>query len=205
LDEKETREPQTITAFTEEMEKHPGYFTYYWDPGKGRLLLEVDKLETEFLYVNSLKAGIGSNDIGLDRNQLGSTKVVKFQRMGPKVLLTQVNYRYRAISDNPKEREAVEDAFARSVISGFTVEAEEDGVALIDATEFFLRDAKQVAQRLKDREQGEYELDPQRSAIYLPATRNFPKNTEIEAVLTYQGKTPETGSRPWRPSQRTSP
>jgi len=190
LDEKETREPQTITAFTEGMEKHPGYFTYHWDPEKGRLLLEVDKLETEFLYVNSLKAGIGSNDIGLDRNQLGSTKVVKFQRMGPKVLLTQVNYRYRAISDNPKEREAVEDAFARSVIGGFTVEAEEDGVALIDATEFFLRDAKQVAQRLKDREQGEYELDPQRSAIYLPATRNFPKNTEIEAVLTYQGKDP---------------
>ena len=190
MDEKETREPQTITAFTEGMEKHPGYFTYHWDPEKGRLLLEVDKLETEFLYVNSLKAGIGSNDIGLDRNQLGSTKVVKFQRMGPKVLLTQVNYRYRAISDNPKEREAVEDAFARSVIGGFNVEAEEDGVALIDATEFFLRDAKQVAQRLKDREQGEYELDPQRSAIYLPATRNFPKNTEIEAVLTYQGKNP---------------
>jgi len=190
LDEKETREPQKITAFTEGMEKHPGYFTYHWDPEKGRLLLEVDKLETEFLYVNSLKAGIGSNDIGLDRNQLGSTKVVKFQRMGPKVLLTQVNYRYRAISDNPKEREAVEDAFARSVIGGFNVEAEEEGVALIDATEFFLRDAKQVAQRLKDREQGEYELDPQRSAIYLPATRNFPKNTEIEAVLTYQGKDP---------------
>ncbi len=190
MDEKETREPQTITGFTEEMEKHPGYFTYFWDADKGRLLLEIDKLETEFLYVNSLKAGIGSNDIGLDRNQLGSTKVVKFQRIGPKVLLTQVNYRYRAVSDNPKEREAVEDAFAKSVIGGFTVEAEEDGVVLIDATEFFLRDAKQVVKRLKDREQGDYELDPKRSAIYLPATRNFPKNTEIEAILTYQGKEP---------------
>ena len=170
------------------MEKHPGYFTYHWDPEKGRLLLEIDKLETEFLYVNSLKAGIGSNDIGLDRNQLGSTKVVKFQRIGPKVLLTQVNYRYRAVSDNPKEREAVEDAFAKSVIGGFTVEAEEDGRVLVDATDFFLRDAKQVVQRLKEREQGDYELDPKRSAIYLPATSNFPKNTEIEAILTYQGK-----------------
>jgi len=188
LDEKEKCEPQTITGFTEEMEKHPGYFTYYWDPEKGRLLLEIDKLETEFLYINSLKAGIGSNDIGLDRNQLGSTKVLKFQRIGPKVLLTQVNYRYRAVSDNPKEREAVEDAFAKSVIGGFTVEAEEDGRVLVDATDFFLRDAKQVVQRLKEREQGDYELDPKRSAIYLPATSNFPKNTEIEAILTYQGK-----------------
>ncbi len=190
MDTKETCEPETISEFTAEMEKHPGYFTYYWDPKKGRLLLEVDKLETEFLYVNSLKAGLGSNDIGLDRNQLGSTKVVKFQRVGPKVLLTQVNYGYRAVSDNPKEREAVEDAFAKSVIGGFTVGAEENGVVLVDATDFFLRDAKQVVQRLKEKEQGEYELDPKRSAIYLPATKNFPKNTEVEAILTYQGKDP---------------
>ncbi|TFH18442.1 DUF5117 domain-containing protein [Candidatus Bathyarchaeota archaeon] len=172
------------------MEKHPGYFTYYWDPKKGKLWLEIDKLETEFLYVNSLKAGVGSNDIGLDRNQLGDTKVVKFQRIGPKILLTQVNYGYRALSDNPQEKEAVEDAFAKSVIGGFTVEAEEEESVLVDATDFFLRDAKQVVQRLKEKEQGEYELDPKRSALHLPATKNFPKNTEIEAILTYQGKIP---------------
>jgi hypothetical protein len=190
LDEKETCEPKTITGFTADMEKHPGYFTYYWDPKKGKLWLEIDKLETEFLYVNSLKAGLGSNDIGLDRNQLGDTKVVKFQRIGPKILLTQVNYGYRALSDNPQEKEAVEDAFAKSVIGGFTVEAEEEESVLVDATDFFLRDAKQVVQRLKEKEQGEYELDPKRSALHLPATKNFPKNTEIEAILTYQGKIP---------------
>ena len=190
MDEKETCEPKTITGFTADMEKHPGYFTYYWDPKKGKLWLEIDKLETEFLYVNSLKAGVGSNDIGLDRNQLGDTKVVKFQRIGPKILLTQVNYGYRALSDNPKEKEAVEDAFAKSVIGGFTVAAEEEESVLVDATDFFLRDAKQVVQRLKEKEQGEYELDPKRSALHLPATKNFPKNTEIETILTYQGKIP---------------
>ncbi|TRO55167.1 DUF5117 domain-containing protein, partial [Candidatus Bathyarchaeota archaeon] len=141
-------------------------------------------------YVNSLKAGIGSNDIGLDRNQLGDTKIVKFQRIGPKVLLTQVNYGYRALSDNPKEREAVDEGFAKSVIGGFTVEAEEDSWVLVDATDFFLRDAKQVVQQLEEKEQGEYELDPNRSAIHLGATKNFPKNTEVEAILTYQGKNP---------------
>lgn len=188
MDENEICEPKTITEFTEEMEKHPGYFTYFWDDRCGKLWLEVDKFDTEFLYVNSLKAGLGSNDIGLDRNQLGSTKVVKFQRIGPKVLLTQVNYDYRALSDNPKEREAVEDAFAKSVIGGFEVEAEEDGVVLIDSTDFFLRDAKQVIQRLREKEQGDYELDLKRSAIYLEATKNFPKNTEVEVILTYKGK-----------------
>jgi hypothetical protein len=187
LHEKETNELPTITEFTSDMKKNPGYLTYYWDPEKGRLWLEIDRLETEFLYVNSLKAGVGSNDIGLDRNQLGTTKVVKFQRIGPKILLTQVNYSYRALSNNLKEREAVEDAFATSVIGGFMVEAEEEGKVLVDATDFFLRDAKNIVQRLKEKEQGEYELDLKRSAIYLPATKNFPKNTEIEATLTYKG------------------
>jgi len=177
LNEKETCEPVTIGEFTEGMEKHPGYFTFYWDGKRGKIWLEIDKLETEFLYVTSLKAGIGSNDIGLDRNQLGSTMVVGFQRFGPKILLTQVNYGYRAITDNLKEVEAVEDAFAKSVIWGFKVEAEEGGRVLVDATGFFLRDGKRVPQRLKEKEQGEYELDVDRSAIYLEATRNFPRNT----------------------------
>lgn len=190
MDEKEKTKPQTITRFTHKMEKHPGYFTYYWDSEEGKLWLEIDKLETEFLYVNSLKAGLGSNDIGLDRNQLGSTRVVKFQRSGPKILLTQINYEYRALSENPKEREAVEDAFAKSIIGGFKVESEEGNRMLVDATDFFLRDAKQVVERLKEKEQGEYELDKNRSTIHLPATKNFPKNTEIEAILTYQGKEP---------------
>ncbi len=180
----------TISEFTEGMERHPGYFTYYWDDEMGKMWLEIDKLETEFLYVTGLKAGIGSNDIGLDRNQLGSTMIVRFQRFGPKILLTQVNYRYRAITDNPKELEAVEDAFAKSVVWGFEVEAEEGGRFLVDATGFFLRDAKGVPQRLKEKEQGEYELDGDRSAISLESTRNFPKNTEVEAVLTFRGKEP---------------
>ena len=158
MDEKTCCELKDITGFTEEMKKHPGYFTYYWDEKKGKIWLEVDKLDQEFLYYSSLKAGVGSNDIGLDKSQLGDRKVLKFKRVGPKVLLTQVNYDYRALSDNPKEVEAVDDAFAKSVIWGFEVSAEEKGKLLVDATSFFLRDAKHVVNRLKDKEQGEYQL-----------------------------------------------
>jgi len=188
LDEKTCCELKDIKGFTEEMKRHPGYFTYYWDEKKGKIWLEVDKLDQEFLYYSSLKAGVGSNDIGLDKSQLGDRKVLKFERVGPKVLLTQVNYDYRALSDNPKEVEAVDDAFAKSVIWGFEVSAEEEGKLLVDATGFFLRDAKHVVNRLKDKEQGEYQLEEKRSAIYLPATKNFPLNTEVEAILTFEGK-----------------
>jgi len=172
------------------LEKFPGYFTFYWDVKAGKIWLEIDKLDTEFLYVNSLPAGIGSNDIGLDRNQLGRTRVVRFNRVGPKILLIQSNYSFRAISDNPDERLAVEDAFARSVIWGFRVTAEEKDRVLVDATRFFLRDAHNVIGSLRRRNQGNYIPDNTRSAIYLPKTKNFPLNTEIEAILTFTSNNP---------------
>ena len=120
-------QPQSISKKTSGMKKYPGYFTFYWDTKTGKIWLEIDKLDSEFLYVSSLPAGLGSNDVGLDRNQLGRTRILKFQRVGPKILLMQPNYTFRAISDNPDERKAVEDAFAKSVIWGFEVEAEEKG------------------------------------------------------------------------------
>jgi hypothetical protein len=190
LDEKSCCAPKDISGFTEGMEKHPGYFMFYWDEKKGKIWLEVDRLDEEILYYSSLKAGIGSNDIGLDKSQLGDTKVVKFSRIGPKVLLTQLNYGYRAVSDSPKEVQSVKDAFAKSVIWGFEVAAEEEGKILVDATDFIVSDSKHVVNRLKDKEQGEYQLDEKRSAIYMPATKNFPLNTELEAVVTFVGKGP---------------
>ncbi len=183
-------QPQLRTEKAAGMEKLPGYFNFYWDAEKGKIWLEIDKFDTEFLYVSSLPAGLGSNDIGLDRNQLGSTKIVKFHRIGPKVLLIQPNYSFRATSSNPDERKAVEDAFAKSVIWGFKVEAEEDGKVLVDASPLFLRDAHGVTARLRRANQGDYRLDITRSAIYLPNTKNFPNNTEIESILTFTSNNP---------------
>ena len=170
------------------MEKYEGYFEFYYDKKQDRIHLVVDRLQTEFLYVNSLSAGIGSNDIGLDRGQLGSERIVKFDRRGSKVLLIQPNYKYRAITDNAMEQRAVEQAFAQSVLWGFTVEAEDGDKILVDATDFFLRDAHDVIGRLKGSSQGTYSLDKSRSAFYQPRIKSFPKNTEFEATLTFTGK-----------------
>lgn len=180
----------SITEKTSEMEKYTGYFPFYWDEAGGKIWLEIDKVDTEFLYVHSLPAGLGSNDIGLDRNQLGRTRIVKFKRVGPKVLLIQPNYGYRATSDNPKERKAVKDAFAQSVIWGFNVEAEGDGVVLIDLTPFLMRDAHGVTARIKRSRQGDFKLDQSRSAIYMENSKNFPLNTEFESLLTFTGQNP---------------
>jgi len=178
----------SITEKTAGMQKYAGFLPFYWQETTGKIWLEIEKWNTEFLYVNSLPAGVGSNDIGLDRGQLGRERVVKFQRHGPKVLLLQPNYAYRANSTNPDERRAVREAFAQSVLWGFTVAAQEGDRVLVDATAFFLNDAHDVAGRLQQTQQGHYHLDATRSAIYRPQTKNFPKNTVVEAILTFTGK-----------------
>ncbi len=180
--------PSTIAQKTAGTQGMPGFFPCYWDAKEGKLWLEIGKFDVDFLYVESLAAGIGSNDIGLDRGQLGGSHVVRFTRVGPKVLLVEPNLRYRAVSDNPDERAAMDQAFAQSVLWGFKVEAEENGRVLIDATPFLLHDAHGVAETLAEKKQGAYKLDDSRSALYLPGTKNFPKNTEWEATLTFTGK-----------------
>ena len=179
---------QTITEKVKGMEKFPGFLTFYWDAKAGEIWLEIDKWNTEFLYVESLPAGIGSNDIGLDRGQLGSSSIVRFDRTGPRVLLVAPNYSFRATTSNVDERFAVKDAFAESTLWGFEVAAEEGGRVLVDATSFYLRDVHQVTDTLQRNQQGTYRLDPTRSAFYLPNTKNFPRNTEVEATLTFTGE-----------------
>lgn len=170
------------------MKKYDGYFVFYYDEKLDKIHILIDKFDTEFLYVPSLTAGVGSNDIGLDRNQLGRERIVKFDRRGPKVLLTEPNYFYRANSSSEAERKAVAESFAQSVLWGFTVEAEETGKVLVDATDFLVQDAHDVSGTLKNAQQGNYSLDKSRSAFYLPRTKNFPQNTEFEVTLTFTGQ-----------------
>lgn len=184
----QAQKAQTITEKVAGMEKFPGFFTFYWDAKAGKIWLEIDKWNTEFLYVESLPAGIGSNDIGLDRGQLGESSIVRFDRSGPRVLLVAPNYGFRATTNNPDERLAVKDAFAESTLWGFEVAAEEESRVLVDATNFYLRDVHQVTNTLQRGQQGTYRLEPTRSAFYLPNTKNFPQNTEVETTLTFTGE-----------------
>jgi hypothetical protein len=177
-----------ISEKTAGMQKFPGLFNYYWDSREGKIWLEIDKWNTEFLYVESLPYGVGSNDIGLDRGQPGEVQVVHFERSGPKVLLVAENETYRAVTDDASQREAVKEAFAQSVLWGFDAAAADGDTVLVDATPFFLRDSHNIVARLKMLKQGNYHLDLSRSAIFLPRTKNFPENSDFEATLTFVGE-----------------
>ncbi len=172
----------------------PGLLPLHWDAEKGRLYLEIPRLGAELLYVDSLPYGIGSNDIGLDRGQMDEPKIVHFERYGPKILLVERNESFRSSATESAERLAVTESFPESVLAAFTVLAEERhdaaGAVLIDATDFFLRDAHRIGELLARSHQEGYKLDADRSVIVSDALRAFPKNVEVESILTFAAEAP---------------
>jgi hypothetical protein len=162
--------------------KLDGFVPLYWDEAGGRLWMEIPKLNTEVLYSTGIAAGLGSNDIGIDRGALAGSRIISFERVGPRILVVQPNYKYRALTTNQAEVKAVRDGFARSVIWSFPIAAASGDRLLVDATEFLVRDSSEMAGRLQP---GTYRFEPNRSSIYMPMTQNFPKNTEMEVELTF--------------------
>jgi hypothetical protein len=174
-----------IAQRTAAMQRIDGFLPLWWDAQNGRLLIETSRFGEEMIYQTSLPAGLGSNPVGLDRGEMSGTHLVRFDRVGPRVLLVETNTRFRALTNDEAERRAVADSFAQSVLAGFKIEAASGDRTLFDATDLFLSDMHGVIRRLRDTQQGSYALDPNRSAIYLPRTKAFPRNTEVEATLTF--------------------
>ena len=167
---------------------YEGFFDFYYEASTDKIYLKVKELNQEFLYVNSLASGVGSNDIGLDRGQLGNERVVYFQKAGNKLLLIQPNLKYRANTDNELEKRSIEQAFAKSVLFGFKILSSEDETYVVDLTPFLMQDAHGVSNRLKGQKEGNYSIDASKSALALERTKAFPKNVEFEAMLTFKGQ-----------------
>ena len=180
----------SIEQHTEGMTQMDGLFDLYWDNANGSLFWEISELDTEFLYQISMGSGLGSNPVGIDRGQLRGTHVLAAKRIGPRILLMEPNYGFVAQSENLSEAQAVRDAFAPSVHWGFEMVAETGERVLVDATQFFLRDARGVIDQIAARGEGDFTLDASRSAIHLPATHSFPENTEVESILTFTSSNP---------------
>ena len=172
----------SIADRTAGMKKIDGFFPLYWDEAGGRLFVEVPKLDTEVLHSTGFGTGLGSNDIGIDRGALTGSRIVKFERVGPRLLMVQPNYQYRGTSSNAAEVKDVQDAFARSVLWAFQIAGASEGRVLVDFTEFLVRDANDLAGRLQP---GSYRFEAGRSTVYMPMTNGFPKNSEMEAELTF--------------------
>lgn len=180
----------SISEFTQGMTKKSGLIPMYYDDTAGKVFLAIPASDEQYLFQSSLPYGVGSNDIGLDRGQLGRTRLVSFERFGNKLMLTQHNTKYRASHGSAAEKQSINEAFASSVIAGFTIVAKNDATNLIDYTDYLLSDVHGIGNRLSGRDQGSYSVDKMRSGVYLPRTKGFEKNTELEALVTFKGKNP---------------
>ena len=171
---------------------YSGFFNFEYEENSGKMLLEVSVFDEDFLFVTALGTGVGSNDIGLDRGKLGNNRVVRFEKQGDRILLIERNLAFRAVSDSFSEKQAVEEAFAFSVLYGFKIEKSVNQKYYIDLTPFLLEDHHNVAQLLKEQKQGTFKADKTKSALYFQNILAFPDNCEWESILTLTGEA--TGS-----------
>ncbi len=183
------------------MQRHEGFFPYYWDEKKGDILFELSPalLGQEFLYFTGLGSGIGSTEAFADRSSFGGAVLCRFRTAGMRVLVIQENTSFRATNGTPDLRHSVEYSFPTSVLASLPVEAEHDGTVLVNADALLVRDAFDLLSQLRRpsravggvvvREQSsrgaDWRLDKDRSIIDLEHTGSFPLNTEVEALLTF--------------------
>jgi hypothetical protein len=190
----------TIASITQNLKKYDGFYPFFYDDKSGKIYLEIGRWGEEFLYFSSLPEGIGNG--GAERGQ-ASAVIAKFIKVGPKVFLLQPDYEHRAVNGSADEKRDVADAFSQSVLYGFSPVALEGDKALVDLTPFIVRDALHIGENIGSGRGnpgsafaaaannraggagGGYRLDDSRSAVYMDNTKNFPKNTEFEALVTF--------------------
>ena len=197
--EKEPPTLPTVEAWSMDREANEGFQTWHWDPREGRVWLEISKWDEDFLFACGLATGLGSNPIGLDRGQLGKQWVCQFRRVGNKVFLVAKNLDYRATTPNMVEKRAVQESFAESIIWGGVVAAETGDTVIVDFTDLLTSDLHGVVKKIRAAEQGEFQIDQARCGVFKDRCRAFPKNTELEATLTF------TGTDPGRLVQQVAP
>jgi hypothetical protein len=195
---------ESIAQATRGMTHKPGLIALDWDARTGKLYMEVpltgNRAHTrspEYIYLHSTPWSVGTShlgDYGLDRGQISEGRIVRFERTGPKLLLVAPNLAFRSSSSSGAEQAAVKESFPVSVLAGFKVSAEDaDGTVLVDATRYFLSDVHNITEALAEGKQGMYRVDPARSTIVPADTKAFPKNSVVEAELTFVRGAQSTG------------
>jgi Met-zincin/Domain of unknown function (DUF5117) len=197
---KEPAPPETLSARTTGLKKQDGFLPYYWDAKKGMLLVELSPSarDREFLYFVGMGSGVGSTKLFADRGTIGRGSVCRFRQVGVRALVIAENSSFRAENGSADLKKSVELSFPTSVLAALPVEAEQEGTLLVNANSLLLRDATDLLSQLRRPTQAingqmvrqevhdsNWKLDETRNVIDLEASGSFPRNTEIEALLTF--------------------
>lgn len=193
--------PQTVAARTASLHRQDGFVPIYWDARRGELLFEIapNALDRDFLYYTALGTGVGSTEMFADRSSFGAQAEIRFSRIGPRVMVMQRNMQFRAENGSDALKGSVHMSFPSSILAALPIEAEENGTLIVNANSLVVRDAFDLLGQIRQpsraiggqviRQQNPnaaaWRMDEARSTIDLDHTKNFPRNTEIEAFITF--------------------
>ncbi|TAN23965.1 MAG: DUF5117 domain-containing protein [Acidobacteria bacterium] len=166
------------------------FIPVHWDAKTNvvEFSLSPQRLQEEFLRFTGLDGGTGSLGGGGDRGSVGPTNVCRFEHLGNKVLVIDVNTHFRASNGSAELQHSVGDSFPAAVIAALPILSDQNGTLTVNANPLILADTTGIAQRLRDRASasaGSWRLDPSRSGLVASHTHAFPDNTETEALLTF--------------------
>jgi len=184
---------------TEGLALAEGFIDIYSSPEKGKALALLPAAGPEsqppgvflrFIHAQRLTAGLGSNPLGLDRGWGNSGRILRFRRIGDRVIAEVENHRYRAVTENALEREAVDDSFATSFVWSTEIITEDtEGRPLIDLAGLLTADTLGLARTLSG-DGGKFSRVDDRSLPDAGSVLVFPDNVEIDAWVTFGGDEP---------------
>lgn len=160
----------------------------------GRILFTLPAPDAEgiagrFLYATTMRTGLGSANLGVDRGMVGHEQILAFRRIGKKVAITFENWGFRATGDTAVAAGG-RTSFPFSVVGMVDIVATgADGSLTIDIAPFLTRDTVGIADALNQGGKG-FRLAESLSAADPSSVKAFPDNVEIDALQTYQSDAP---------------
>jgi hypothetical protein len=178
------------------------------DAAKGRILLTLpqpdeDGVAMRLLYSTALRTGLGSAPLTLDRGRTGSTQLLALRRIGGKIAIEFENPRFRASRGDAAQQRAVASDFGTSLV--WMTDIEEtlpDGRLVIDIAPFLKRDALGVTNSLNQSQDSfgigaatsiagkGFKLDQELSLADPASVKVFPRNLEMDAIVTFVSEQP---------------
>ena len=171
------------TEVTKGAELQEGLLDVYTKGEAVYFAVDADQLDKPFIVFMSLSRGIGARYV-LGGLPAKDEVVFDFHRVEDHIQIRQLNTRFRA-DDDAALRNAIDLTFGNSIIATLPIASEntESKQLLVKMNGVFLSDMADLGFRLQLALQKPVRID-KKKGIFRKA-KTFPKNVEVDALLTY--------------------
>ncbi len=171
-------------------------------PGErdGKIVLTLPKpasdgIAARYVYIAQVETGLGSAAVGVDRGAWLMNGIIRFRRIGGKVVAELENQTFVAPGGSAAEQAAVANSFSNATLwVGDIAETKADGSFTFDFAPFLAMDHFGFARQLGG-DANRYTLDARRSLADPAKVKVFPRNAEFSALLSFTSDKPSAELR----------